>query len=182
MDHQARETEVDELAESIAQCYEKVRALAEKWRQENPPDRAKIQQALEPLAERARTLRTLYVGYRERFAPLLEKIAALDLDSLENLHDFGQVSVTPEAARRVCRAMAAGVDDLERIVGEADAFAAGKREDIAFVDFSRIVERLTHEGRELFADLRYILSRLGTFADNQPAPPGETTLSDIRMV
>jgi ABC-type transporter Mla subunit MlaD len=161
---------------------ERITARVEAYRQENPPALAEIQATLAPVVELARGLRAEYAAYQARFAHLLERVAALDLDALENFHGFGHISPLPATARRLQREIVAAMEDLDGVLAQADAFVRGERADVQLWDIRETVRRLEEALRELPSGLRFLMAHMGTFESSQPTPPGETIQSSVRHV
>lgn len=174
--------EREELAAGVLEHFERLVAVTEKYRQQHPPDLEEMRQALAPLVELAQAVRTEYANYQTQFAALLERIAAVDLDALENFPGFGQISPLPAAARAARRTIAAALEDLDDVLEQADAFAKGERSDVQLWDIREIVPRLEHGLWDLPGQIRFLSSRMGNFQSSQPGPPSAQATSGIRTV
>jgi len=158
------------LAASILEYIERLEAVVEEWRRAKPSEPAEIRRALEPIAEQAEKVRAEYGLYRERLTPILERLAALDLDALENFRGFPHISAVPSAARRIGRTMAAAIEDLDGVVSQAEAFTRGERADVPLWEMRRTVAAYNAGLLELTKDVRFFLAAMKMFNSAQLRP------------
>jgi len=158
------------VADLVLTHVEVLEAMAEHWNQQAGETNAEARAALGPLVEQARALQSSYAAFREQFYTLLDRVATLDLDALQNFHGFGELHALNQEARKIKRDIAAALEDFGAMLAEADAFIRGEQPGFRLWDFRWMTDRYTEGLRQLFADIRHLGSRMRRFKVQQPNP------------
>lgn len=162
------------LAAEIAEHLATLEAVVTAYRKDHAddPSIAALRDAVYPLIELATTLRAEYARYAERFTPLLDRVAALDLDVLKHFPGFPQVRPLPRRAREIRRALTAALEDLDDLLAQAAAVTRDQQATAPLTEWRNMVARLEMDLYRLPSDLKFLLARLGNFGSAQPGPPG----------